>query len=175
LFGAGLFALIGLHLILEKHSLIPFALPILLVSLAHLYLIIYHYIFIPNVIYELIWGDIIFFVVTSSLSLLMLAHFGLLNGLRNFMDRTFNPIDNPFNAEENYSNVDIVGKQIAEEDKIHDQHHKTLWQKIPVTFIILLFALGSFLSLGGILLEAPILIGGGLIVFFLVFLVILLR
>jgi hypothetical protein len=96
LFGAGLIALIGLHLLLEGHSLVLFAIPILLTSLVHLYLIVFHYIFVPNVIPEKIWGDIFFLFFTGTVSLLMLAHFGMLNGFRDFMDRTFNPKDNPF-------------------------------------------------------------------------------
>ena len=96
LFGAGMFALIGLHIILERHSLIPFGVFILLTSLGHFILIVYHYIFETNVVPGMVWGDLIFFFVTTTVSLLMLAHFGMLNRLRNFMDRTFNPIDNPF-------------------------------------------------------------------------------
>ena len=96
LFGAGMLALIGIHIILEKHRLIPFGVLILLSSLGHFYLIVYHYIFAPVVIHEKVWGDIIFFFITTTVSLLMLAHFGILNGLRNFMDRTFTPINNPF-------------------------------------------------------------------------------
>ena len=95
LFGAGMIALIGLHLILEEHRLGLFAIPILLTSLAHLYFIVFHYVFLP-VKYEYIWGDVIFFLITITISLLMLAHWGMLNGLRNLMNRTFNPIDNPF-------------------------------------------------------------------------------
>lgn len=95
LFGAGILALIGLHLILEGHRLGLFAIPILLTSLTHLYFIVFHYVFLP-VKYEYIWGDVIFFFITITVSLLMLAHFGMLNGLRNFMDRKFSPKDNPF-------------------------------------------------------------------------------
>jgi hypothetical protein len=93
---AGLIALIGLHLLLEKHSLVLFAIPILLTSLAHLYLIVFHYVFVPNVKAEKVWGDIIFFFMTTGVSILMLAHFGILNGFRNFVDHTFNPKDNRF-------------------------------------------------------------------------------
>lgn len=96
LFGAGLMALIGLHLILEEHSLVLFAIPILLTSLAHLYLIVFHYIFVPGVHHEKILGDIFFFLVTAAVSILMLAHLGILNGFRNFMNLTFSPKDNPF-------------------------------------------------------------------------------
>ena len=91
MFGAGLIALIGLHLIFEKHNLVPFAFPILFISLAHLYLIVFHYIFVPEekVKYEFLPGDVIFFFVTTLVSILMLAHFGMLNGFRNRIDAAF--------------------------------------------------------------------------------------
>jgi hypothetical protein len=96
LFGAGLIALVGLHLILEKHSLAPFGVIILLASLGHLYSIVYHYVFATNVVHQFVWGDVIFFFVTTLVSLLMLAHLGLLNGMRRSMDRMFSPKDNQF-------------------------------------------------------------------------------
>ena len=96
LFGAGLMALVALHLMLEKHSLVPFALPILFTSLAHLYFIVFHYVFTTTVKYEYLWGDIAFFMVTTIVSILMLAHFGLLNGMRRWVDHTFTPKDNQF-------------------------------------------------------------------------------
>jgi len=96
MFGAGLLALVGLHLILEKHSLVPFGGIILLASLGHLYFIVYHYVFVVNVAHQFVWGDIIFFFVTTMVSILMLAHLGLLNGLRRSIDRMFNPKDNHF-------------------------------------------------------------------------------
>jgi len=96
LFVAGLIALIGLHLILEKHNLVPFAIPILLTSFAHLYFIVFHYVILTDVKYDYLWGDIIFFIVTTLVSLLMLAHFGLLNGIRRLITRIFSPKDNQF-------------------------------------------------------------------------------
>ena len=96
MFGAGLIALIGLHLILEKHNLIPFAIPILLTSLGHLYFIVFHYVFDPEVNNDYLWGDIIFFLTTTLVSILMLAHLGFLNGMRRSMDRMFSPKDNQF-------------------------------------------------------------------------------
>ena len=91
MFGAGLIALVGLHLIVERHNLVPFSFPILFFSLAHLYLIVFHYIFVPEeqVKYEFLWGDVIFFFATTAVSVLMLAHFGMLNGLRNRIDAAF--------------------------------------------------------------------------------------
>ncbi|MFZ5820669.1 MAG: hypothetical protein ACOYYJ_12290 [Chloroflexota bacterium] len=98
MFGVGLGALIGLHLILEKHTLAPFSFPILFISLAHLYLIVFHYIFVPEekVKFDYLWGDVTFFLITSAISLLMLAHLGLLNGLRRWLERVFNQKNTQF-------------------------------------------------------------------------------
>lgn len=91
LFGAGLAALIGIHLLIEEHSLVPFSFPILIISLSHLYLIVFHYIFIPSesVKYEYLWGDAIFFLITALVGVLMLAHLGVLEGFRNSIGETF--------------------------------------------------------------------------------------
>lgn len=91
MFGAELVALIGIHLLIEKHNLVPFSFPILSISLAHLYFIVFHYVFIPKdlVKYEFIWGDVIFFMITSTVGVLMLAHLGILSGIRNRIDSTF--------------------------------------------------------------------------------------
>ena len=96
LFGAGILALVLLHLMLEKHNLLFFGVLILFTSLAHLYLIAFHYIFVPGVKHNFLWGDIGFFLVTTTTSALMIAHFGLLNGARRFVDRAFSPKDNQF-------------------------------------------------------------------------------
>jgi hypothetical protein len=89
--GAALIALIGLHLIIEKHNLVPFSFPILAISLAHLILIVFHYVFVPlePEKYRYIWGDVFFFLFTGVVSGLMLAHFGIMNGFRNRIDRIF--------------------------------------------------------------------------------------
>lgn len=96
LFSAGLIALVGLHLVLQGHKLVFFGIPILLTSLAHLFLVVFHFVFMPEVKYEKLWGDLVFFMITTTVSMLMLAHIGILNGFRNFMYRTFNPKDNHF-------------------------------------------------------------------------------
>ena len=93
LFGAGLIALIGLHLILEKHSLVPFSFPILFTSFVHLLCIVFHYVF-RTAKYEYLWGDVFFFLLTTVLSMLMLAHLGLLNGMRRLIDLIFSPKSN---------------------------------------------------------------------------------
>jgi predicted tellurium resistance membrane protein TerC len=96
MFGAGLIALVGLHLLLEKHSLVPFGFIILLASLGHLYTIVYHYVFVSEVVHSKVWGDISFFFVTTFVSVLMMAHFGFLNGMRRLIHRMFNPKNNQF-------------------------------------------------------------------------------
>lgn len=96
--GTGLLALIGFHLILENHSLAPFSFPILIASLGHLVVIVLHYVFVelPPENYAYFWGDAIFFLLTTVVGVLMLAHFGVLNGFRNMIDRMFNPKNDHF-------------------------------------------------------------------------------
>lgn len=91
MFGVALAALIGIHLLIEGHKLAPFSFPILIVSLAHLYFIVFHYVFFPDksVKYEYIWGDVTFFLISASVGTLMLAHLGILSGFRSRIDRRF--------------------------------------------------------------------------------------
>ncbi len=98
LFGVGLVALIGIHLLIEDHSMVPFSFPILIISLSHLYLIVFHYIFVPseNVKYEYLWGDGIFFLITAIVGVLMLAHLGVLSGFRDTISNAFSEKTNRF-------------------------------------------------------------------------------
>ncbi len=94
LFCAALVALVGVHLIIEKHDLVPFSFPILIISLFHLYFIVFHYIFLASVQvrkfnYEYVIGDAAFFLLTSILGALMLAHLGILSSIRNKLDQFF--------------------------------------------------------------------------------------
>ena len=79
---AALFAMVGLHLIVEDHNLRPFAIPLLLLCMIQLGLIVYRYVFAgsENSIYIL--GDLTFLAGMSSVSILMMAHVGLLQPLR---------------------------------------------------------------------------------------------
>ena len=83
--------LIGLHLLIEGHSLRLFSIPLLLIALAHLYLIVYHYIFALDVDYKYLSGDILFFLGMTTISILMLLHVGVLSGARKAVDRLFEP------------------------------------------------------------------------------------
>ena len=87
---AGLGAMVGLHLILEDHDLRPLSIPLLVISMIHLGLIVFRYVFtVANPDY--LFTDLLFFIVMASLGYLMLAHIGLLAPLRtqltNYFDR----------------------------------------------------------------------------------------
>ncbi len=85
---AGLVALIGLHLLIEGQRMASFSIPILIISLAHLYIIVYHYVFAPNDA-SFIWYDTIYLLFMGLISSLMLARLGLLAPLRNKIDGMF--------------------------------------------------------------------------------------
>lgn len=81
--------LIGLHLLIEKHSLRLFSIPLLLICLGHLYLIVYHYVFVLDVKYDYLHWDILFFLGMTTISILMLLHVGVLSGARNTISGLF--------------------------------------------------------------------------------------
>jgi len=87
---AGLMAMVGLHLIVEEHDLRPLSIPLLVVSMIHLGLIVFRYVFaVGNPAY--LWKDLVFFFAMGAFAYLMLAHIGLLTPLRirltNYFDR----------------------------------------------------------------------------------------
>ena len=88
---AGLFAMVGLHLIIEGHELRPFSIPLLIISLIQLGLIVFRYVFTGTASPAYLWKDLLFFVGMAVFSFYMLAHVGLLKPLRtrltNYFDR----------------------------------------------------------------------------------------
>jgi hypothetical protein len=83
-------AMVGLHLILEDHDLRPLSIPFLVISMVHLALIVFRYVFTEaNPGY--LWTDLLFFFAMAGFGYLMLAHIGLLSPLRtqltNYFDR----------------------------------------------------------------------------------------
>src|SRR3990172_6010719 len=88
---AGLFAMVGLHLIIEGHELRPFSIPLLIISLIQLGLIVFRYVFTGTASPTYLWKDLLFFVGMAVFSFYMLAHVGLLKPLRtrltNYFDR----------------------------------------------------------------------------------------
>jgi hypothetical protein len=87
--GMGFVALIGLHLLLENHNFRVFAIPLLINGMCHLYLIVFHYVFLPVEIYDYLWGDLAILIGMGIVSGLMLAHVGMLNFLRGWVDSWF--------------------------------------------------------------------------------------
>jgi len=89
--GAGLGAMVGLHLIVEDHDLRPFSIPLLIISLIQLSLIIYRYVFQVTADASYLWEDLLFFFGMSAFSIFMLAHWGILGPVRsqltNYFDR----------------------------------------------------------------------------------------
>jgi len=88
---AGLFAMVGLHLIIDGHDLRPFSIPLLIISLIQLGLIVFRYVFTGTANPTYLWKDLLFFLGMAIFSFYMLAHFGLLTPLRtrltNYFDR----------------------------------------------------------------------------------------
>jgi hypothetical protein len=87
--GVGFVALIGLHLLLEKHNFRVFAIPLLIIGMCHLFLIVFHYVFGSDVNYNCLWGDLAILIGMGTISGLMLAHVGVLNFLRCWVDSWF--------------------------------------------------------------------------------------
>ena len=86
----GLGALIGLHLIVEDHDLRPFSVPLLLISLSQLGLIVFRYVFDTDELKAgFLWKDLVFFFMMSSVSVSMLAHWGILEPLRQQLTNYF--------------------------------------------------------------------------------------
>lgn len=85
----GLFVVICLHLLVEDHDLRPFAIPPLIISIVHLFVIVYHYVFVANPNGLMLPGDLVIFIVMISISGLMLMHIGILSPLRDYIVNIF--------------------------------------------------------------------------------------
>jgi hypothetical protein len=98
MYGCGLLALIGLHLLVENHSLVPLSFPILFASLTHLITIVSHYVFVMEgqvINYKYLTGDVVFFFITFGIGVLMLAHLGVLSTFRNTISKKFSENTEP--------------------------------------------------------------------------------
>ena len=82
-------ALVGFHLLPEKHNLRPLAIPLLLFNLAHLYLIMFHYVFSVDVKFDYLIYDLLFFIGMTGISIFMLIRVGVLSGVRKALHRIF--------------------------------------------------------------------------------------
>jgi hypothetical protein len=81
MFGA-VAGMLGLHLILERHDLRPFSIPILIIVFIQLGLIVLRYVFTPDAKPGYLIFDLIFFFGMAAFSGFMLAHLGLLAPVR---------------------------------------------------------------------------------------------
>jgi len=86
---AGLATLIGLHLIVEDHNLRPFSIPLIIMSMIQLGLTVHRYVFKGSEYPIYLLGDLFFLFGMSGFSVLMLAHVGLLDPLRNHFTNYF--------------------------------------------------------------------------------------
>ncbi len=86
-------ALLGFHLLIENHSLLPFSVPLLMFNLGHLFLIVFRYIYTPTVKYEYLTADILFFFGMTAISVFMMIHIGVLKGVRTRIGDLFKKVD----------------------------------------------------------------------------------
>jgi hypothetical protein len=85
----GLFVLICLHLLVENHDLRPFAIPLLIIGVIHLFAITIRYVFVANPNGWKLCGDFTIFGMMISISVLMLTHSGILSPVRDQIGRLF--------------------------------------------------------------------------------------
>ncbi|MBK8619362.1 MAG: hypothetical protein IPN96_20130 [Anaerolineales bacterium] len=85
----GLIVLFFLHLLIEGHDLRPFAIPLLIISVVHLFVIVYRYVFAAGTDGQRVLGDLTIFIVMISISALMLMHIGIFSPIRDQIDDMF--------------------------------------------------------------------------------------
>lgn len=78
-----LFVLFCLHLLVEGHDLRPYAIPLLVISVVHLFVIVYHYVIMeaPGGFSEAM-SDFLVFLLMITISGLMLMHMGIFTRVR---------------------------------------------------------------------------------------------
>jgi hypothetical protein len=85
----GLAVLMFLHLLIEGHDLRPFAVPLLIVSVLHIFVMVFRYVFTSDAQGTYLLGDLSIFIVMISISALMLMHLGILSSVRSNIDGIF--------------------------------------------------------------------------------------
>jgi hypothetical protein len=96
-----LFVLLCLHLLLDAHDLRPFAIPLLFISVLHLFVIVYHYVFDGSIdgVYAL--GDFTVFLLMITISGLMLMHIGVVSPMRETIGGWFTTHESENSGKEN--------------------------------------------------------------------------
>lgn len=87
--GTAILVLVGLHLIIEGHDLRYHAIPLLVIGMGQLFILVYRYVFVAATKNDMLRFDILFFVFMLTVSVLMVAHIGLLGPLRNLITKVF--------------------------------------------------------------------------------------
>ena len=82
-------AMIGLHLVLEDHNLRPLGVPLMIINLIQLGLIVFRYVFTPDVKPAYLIFDLIFFAGMAAFSIFMLAHKRVLWPIRRTITYSF--------------------------------------------------------------------------------------
>jgi hypothetical protein len=86
----GIVVLMFLHLLIEGHDLRPFAIPLLIVSVLHIFVMVFRYVFTSDAQGIYLLGDLFIFIAMISISALMLMHLGILSSVRSQIDGMFN-------------------------------------------------------------------------------------
>jgi hypothetical protein len=76
---------------LDEEHLRSYSIPIMVVGMWHLILMVLRYVVIDGAQAIYVLGDVYFFLVMFGLAILMLAHLGVINPLRNWIDLFFLP------------------------------------------------------------------------------------
>jgi hypothetical protein len=86
-----LFVLFCMHLLVEGHDLRPFAIPLLIISVIHLFVIVYHFVFIDgeDVSFFYVTCDFTVFILMITISGLMLLHIGIFSPVRSSLGVLF--------------------------------------------------------------------------------------
>lgn len=85
----GLAVLMFLHLLVEGHDLRPFAIPLLIVSVLHIFVMVFRYVFTSDSKGIYLVGDLFIFVTMISIAAFMLMHLGILASTRSQIDNLF--------------------------------------------------------------------------------------
>ena len=94
---AGLFVLFCLHLLMENHDLRPLAIPLLTISVIHLFIIVVHYVFVGESDGIFALADFTVFILMIVISGLMLIHIGIFSPMRDAIGGFFERKQKPEN------------------------------------------------------------------------------
>jgi hypothetical protein len=88
-----MFILLCLHLLLEEHDPRPLAIPLLIVSIVHVFVIVYHYVFDlkpgQEVLMRFVLGDFMIFFLMVTISALILINGSVISRVRETISRIF--------------------------------------------------------------------------------------